>query len=167
LGGALASHAVAACATIVLLAAVPIIAYAMLVLLGVILYGDPGGPLNFVVVPLMAVAFALLATLLVILPISLLFGALRRRELIPWWAPPFLFFWILMIPCAVTAFVEPGLSMEGRFTYLLFMGAWMALFTLPFIFYWVIHRTGYGGASLVARGVERLLVRLVRAGEGP
>jgi hypothetical protein len=146
---------------------VPIITYAVLVVLGLIIYGDPGGPLNFVLVPLVAVVFALLATLLVILPISLLFGALRRRKLIAWWAPPFLFFWILMIPWAVTAIAAQGIPMEGRLLYLLFMAAWMALLTLPFTFYWVIHRTGYGGASLVERGVEKVLVRLAKTGEGP
>jgi hypothetical protein len=64
-------HVVAIGATTLLVAAVPIVAYGLLVVIGIVAQGDPGGWLNFIIVPIgslllglcCAVAFAPLSVI--------------------------------------------------------------------------------------------------------
>ena len=66
-----AGHAFAGGATIVLVAAVPIVLYGALVLVGIIMQGDPGSPLNFILVPIGSLLLGL-ACAAAFVPISLI-----------------------------------------------------------------------------------------------
>src|SRR5438552_11532333 len=67
----LAAHMFAFGATIVVVAAVPILAYAALVVVGIIFKGDPGGWLNFIVVPVGSLLLGLLCATAFV-PLSLI-----------------------------------------------------------------------------------------------
>jgi hypothetical protein len=90
-------HILAIGATTVVVAAVPIVTYALLVVVGIVVQGDPGGWLNFILVPLgsvllglvCAIAFIPLSVLSVrtgrvalVTPIALVLSALAAWELV-------------------------------------------------------------------------------------
>ena len=67
----LAAHMFEFGATIVVVAAVPIVAYAALVVVGIVFQGDPGGWLNFIVVPVGSLLLGLLCATAFV-PLSLI-----------------------------------------------------------------------------------------------
>jgi hypothetical protein len=74
----------ACCAALMTL--LPIGAYGLLLILGLIAFGDPGGWLNLILVPLISAAVALLGTGL-LCPLALLLQRLRMRRRFPAWLP--------------------------------------------------------------------------------
>ena len=67
----LAAHMFAFGTTILVVAAVPIVAYAALVVVGLVFQGDPGGWLNFIVVPVGSLLLGLLCAIAFV-PLSLI-----------------------------------------------------------------------------------------------
>jgi hypothetical protein len=66
-----AGHALAVGATVLVVTAVPIVLYGALVLVGIIVQSDPGGPLNLILVPLASLLLGL-ACAAAFVPISLI-----------------------------------------------------------------------------------------------
>ena len=66
-----AGHALAVGATVLVVSAVPIVLYGVLVLVGIVLRGDPGSPLNLILVPLASLLLGV-ACAAAFVPISLI-----------------------------------------------------------------------------------------------
>jgi hypothetical protein len=67
----IAGHALAVGATVLVVTAVPIVLYGALVLVGMIVQGDPGSPLNLILVPLGSLLLGL-ACAAAFVPVSLI-----------------------------------------------------------------------------------------------
>jgi hypothetical protein len=77
----LGAHMFAIVATILVVAAVPIVAYGVLVVVGIVIYGDPGGWLNFVAVPIASFLLGLICAIAFI-PLSLIALRLGRASML-------------------------------------------------------------------------------------
>jgi hypothetical protein len=127
-------HLFAAACSAVFVAAGPVIAYGVLVVVGVAFYGDMGGPLNFIIVPVLSVFLGVATTLLVYVPLCLGFEFWRRRSRMPVWLPPLpffagclLFFSALFLRVPPPPFVHMGVAF-----------ALAAFFTVGFSIYWLV-----------------------------
>lgn len=87
-----ARHLLAGACSTGFLALIPVLIYGGLMLVGIVFYGDMGGLLNIIVVPLMAVALGVAMTVLVYAPLSFAFEVWRRRGRLPILMPPLLVF---------------------------------------------------------------------------
>lgn len=127
-------HLLAAACSTVFVAAVPVIAYGVLVVVGIALYGDMGGPLNFIVVPILSVFLGVATTVLVYVPLCLGCEFWRRRSRVPVWLPPLLFFaGSLLVFSALFLGVPPP-----PWVHLGVATALGAFFTVGFGIYWLV-----------------------------
>lgn len=127
-------HFLAAACSAVFVTAVPIVVYGVLVIVGVAFYGDMGGPLNFIIVPVLSVFLGVATTLLVYVPLCLGFEFWRRRSRLPIWLPPLLFFAgsllffsALFLRVPPPPFIHVGVAI-----------AFAGFFTVGFCIYWFI-----------------------------
>lgn len=90
-------HFLAAICSTISIAAILIISYGLLVIVGVIFYGDMGGPLNFILVPLLSFVLGFLMTFVVYLPMSLCFEFWRKHSRLSIWLPPLIAFAVLFL----------------------------------------------------------------------
>jgi hypothetical protein len=124
-------HGTAALCSIGLLTIIPIIIY----IIAAAVSNDPGGPLNFVLVPLLSLALGIGTTFFVYFPIGLFFQWLSRRRKIPAWLPLVMFF-----SFSILAFVIWGALTVNRPTPLRHLGLavfFASFFTVGFVGYWL------------------------------
>jgi hypothetical protein len=81
-----AAHLVAMVCCITLLTLAPIVVYGLLMVVGLVVFGDAGGPLDIILVPLISFTFALLCVGS-LCPLALLLQWLRGRWRFPAWLP--------------------------------------------------------------------------------
>jgi hypothetical protein len=155
IGGAFASQLVAIVASIALMITAQIAGYLLLMILGIIFQGDPGGLLTVILVPIFAVIVATGITVMVFVPVGLAFLALRHKKWMAWWVPTAIVLlpWIV-IPVAVAV----GLSAELSGSNSISTAAWMTVFFCTamgaigafFLFYWTVLCAGMGGSWLMS-----------------
>lgn len=132
-------HLLAAACSTVFVAAVPVIAYGVLVIVGIAFYGDMGGPLNFVIVPMLSVFLGLATTLLVYAPLCLGCEFWRRHSRVPVWLPPLPFFaGSLLFFSALFLQVPPP-----PLVHIAVATALSAFFTVGFCIYWLVLSFSY------------------------
>ncbi|MBI5154355.1 hypothetical protein HZA57_03875 [Candidatus Poribacteria bacterium] len=144
----IASYAVAFALGWTVLTVLPLIAYAALVLIGLLFYGDPGGLLNLVVVPLLCLLLGLVATTACMV-VAVAFHILARVK------PSFTLLAPLFAILAGVCFVAgwSGGTREG-----VLVTSALALYFLPgFLTVWTL----IGGTILGQRLVRDALARSV------
>ena len=131
----LLSHAIASVICLVVFTAVPVVLYGILVVIGIAFYDDMGGPLNFVIVPLLSVALALFTTFALLLPITaVLQWAVARRKL-PRWIPL-----AAILPVSFVIFTVVSLIVlkpENLTGALVVPAIWCLIGSICFAFYWI------------------------------
>jgi hypothetical protein len=128
-------HLLASAICLVVFTATPIILYGILVVIGLALYGDPGGPLNFIIIPLFSVILALVTTFVLLLPITAVLQWLSNRLKFSKWIPLLGIFptsLVVFIIAAFTAFKPKDVG--GT---LIFLIIWCLIGSICFAFYWI------------------------------
>jgi hypothetical protein len=115
-------HILAGICSTAFIAILPIVVYGILVVMGVILFGDVGGPLNFILIPILSLALGVVLSGFVYAPLCLLLAFLRRRWHISPWLPPsvcllasFLLFLALLRPTSPPLVVIFGVPIGFAF----------------------------------------------------
>lgn len=128
-------HILASVICLVIFTATPIILYGILVIVGLIFYGDPGGPLNFILVPLLSVALALVTTFVILLPLTAILQWLSSRFRFSKWIPLLGIFPASFLVFTIVAFtlVRPD-NPTGT---LIFLVVWCLIGSACFAFYWI------------------------------
>lgn len=144
-------HLVAAAASAVFVSAGPIVLYAILVVVGAVFYGDIGGPLNFIIVPVFSVLLGVGTTCLVYAPLCFGFEYWRKRSRLPVWLPPLLFFAasLLFFSMLFLWAPPPPLIHTGV------AAAFAAFFTLGFCIYWLLATFSDAIISFVRKQLHR------------
>jgi hypothetical protein len=99
-------HVLASVICLVVFTGAPILLYGVLVVVGIFLSGDPGGPLNFIIIPVFSVLLAVVTTFILLLPITATLQWLSRRLKFSRWIPLFGIFpasFLVFITVAFTA----------------------------------------------------------------
>jgi hypothetical protein len=124
----------AAACSAVFVAIVPMIVYGIMVIIGVAFFGDMGGPLNFIIVPVLSVLLGAATTIVVYAPLCFGFELWRRRSRLPVWLPPLLFFaGSMLFFSAVFLRVPPPPIVHMGVAF-----AFAGFFTLGFCIYWFV-----------------------------
>jgi hypothetical protein len=131
----LLSHLIASAICLVVFTAVPIVLYGILVLIGIAFYDDMGGPLNFVIVPVLSVALALFTTFILLLPITALlqWGVARRK--LPRWVPLAAIFPVSFVIFTLVSLIV--LKPENLTGALVVPAIWCLIGSVCFAFYWI------------------------------
>lgn len=128
-------HILASVICLVIFTATPIILYGVLVVIGIIFYGDIGGPLNFVIVPVFSVILAIITTFVILLPITATLQWLSLRLKLSRWIPLLGVFpgsLIVFTTVAFTAFKPENIN--GTLVFLLI---WCLIGSVCFAVYWI------------------------------
>ena len=128
-------HILASVICLVVFTATPIILYCALVVIGIILYGDMGGPLNFIIVPVFSVVLAIITTFAVLLPITATLQWFSSRLKFSRWIPLFGIFPASFIIFAVVAFTV--FKPENVSSTLIFLLIWCFVGSVCFALYWI------------------------------
>jgi hypothetical protein len=131
----LLAHGTAIAICLVIFSAAPILLYGLTVMLGVIFNGDPGGLLNFVLVPAFSVGLALVTVFAILLPLTVLTQWVCRRFAIPFWVPLAGIFPASTLIFLGLAFlrnpsIEPGLLAA-------LVALWCLIGSVCFALYWI------------------------------
>jgi hypothetical protein len=128
-------HLLASAICLVIFTAAPIILYGILVVIGLALYGDPGGPLNFIIVPLFSVILALVATFVLLLPITAILQWLSNRLKFSKWIPL-----LGILPASLVVFITVAFTFfkpKDVGETLIFLVVWCLIGSICFAFYWI------------------------------
>ena len=135
LWGKVLPHILASLICLVIFTATPIILYGILVVIGIIFYGDMGGPLNFIIVPVFSVVLAIVTTFVILLPLTATLQWLSTRLKFSRWVPLCGIFptsFIVFVTVAFTAFKPENIN--GT---LIFLFLWCLIGSVCFALYWV------------------------------
>jgi hypothetical protein len=149
-------HVLAAICSTVFVTAVPIIAYGILVIIGVTLYGDMGGPLNFIIVPILSFLLGAAITSLVYAPLSLIFEFAQKRSHIPTWVPPLLFFtasFLILLALFLREPPPPLVLIAVTLGFALF-------FTIGFCIYWLTTTFSDMSISFIRKMANKAMQRI-------
>lgn len=128
-------HILASIICLVIFTATPIVLYGLLVVIGIIFYGDMGGPLNFIIVPVFSVALAIVTTFVILLPITATLQWLSSRLKFSRWIPLLAIFpasFIVFVVIAFTVFKPEDMSST-----LAFLLIWCFIGSVCFALYWI------------------------------
>ena len=154
----LTSHLIAAIISVVALTLGPILAYLALVVVGLVVQGDPGGILNFVLVPVGSLLLAIAISALILLPLTTLIQVACDKLRLSPWVPL-----ILMFPASFLVFGGVGwnwLQPPDTGLFWSIITVWCFLGTVSFAVYWIpliASRAAVGTALDVGTGALNLI----------
>jgi hypothetical protein len=128
-------HILASVICLVIFTATPIILYGALVVIGIIFYGDMGGLLNFILIPMFSVVLAIITTFVILLPIAATLQWLSPRLKLSRWIPLFGIFPASFIIFVAVAFI--AFKPENTSGALIFLLIWCLVGSACFALYWI------------------------------
>ncbi len=150
------SHSAASIICFAVFAFTPMALYGVAVIAGILYNGDPGGWLNFFIVPVFSVGLSLVTTFLILLPITLVLEWLSSRFRLSRWLPLLAVFPVSVV--VLTAVIWLAFKPTDMRLTLALLIAWCFVGSICFALYWTILSIG----ELILNSLGRLVLRLTK-----